>query len=896
MKLFSRPQPVAAHIVKAPHAQSSEAVIAQLHSHPETGLSTVEARQRAGLYGKNELTQHLPRKTWLIFLEQFTDPVILVLGAAMALAFLFEEALDGIAVLLVILISATIGFFMEWQAVRSMEALRKIAQTKSTVCRDGLEKDLISRYLVPGDILILRAGDAVSADARVLHSENLSANESALTGESAPVEKQRTALPLSTLLADRNNMVFKGTIITRGSGRAIVTGIADHTELGRVHHLTQATTKARAPIDKKLRQLTTRLIQLTLFITVLIILLGWLRGNPLIPLLKTGIALAVAAIPEGLPIVVTIALARGMLRLTKKQVVIKKMDAVQTLGEVSIICTDKTGTLTENEMAVHTLLLPDTSMEVREMDDAAMTGAWASSPALRKLTEAGILCSNAGESTHIRPSDPVEMAFLPFAQKVGQSPEHLRRQYPELLESPFDTTTKRMATLHRAPEGYLVYAKGALEHLIPQCTQVLSPNGVPIPFSNQDEWMARAERLAAQGLRILGYAYSLTQDMPAAHALYQELVFVGVAAFLDPPRSDVNQAIASYRKAGIEVVMITGDHPGTARKIAEETGLIAVGAPDEVVLRGQDIPSVFPVSAPQQAILDKARVFARVSPEQKLWLIDYYQRQHQVVGMTGDGVNDAPALKKADIGIAMGIRGTEAAQETADLILEDDKFASIALAIQQGRAIFEKIRQFVVYLLSSNLAEILSVTAATLSNIPVPLLPLQILFLNLVTDVFPALAIGMGEGGKDLMEQPPRPAGHPIMTKAHWRDTLLYGLSISLSILGISLFAWKGLQLPAAVVNNMAFYTLVLAQLLNVLNLPARGESFFQNEITTNRWVWGALALSTAITLGAYLVPASRHALDLLPLQWSQIGWVILFGLGSLLIAQILKSVFQNQA
>lgn len=900
MKPFFEKQPsigtdTGSDLTEAPYSLPAESVLYQLQTNHQTGLSTSEAKRRAGLWGKNELRQHLPRKTWLIFLEQFLDPVILVLGAAMVVAFLFEEKLDGIAVLLVILISASIGFFMEWQAVRSMEALRKIAQIKSTVLRDGMEKEVVSRYLVPGDILLLRAGDAVNADARVLAGENLNANESALTGESVPVEKKEAVLPTSTNLAERYNMVFKGTIITRGSGLAVVTSTADRTELGHVHHLTQATTKAKAPIEKKLNQLTSKLIQLTLLITAVITLLGWLRGNELLPLLKTGIALAVAAIPEGLPIVVTIALARGMLRLTKQQVVIKRMDAVQTLGEVSIICTDKTGTLTENEMAVHTLLLPDGVLEVREMNTTALLQAVAESLPLRKLTEAGILCSNAVMNANPSNFDPIESAFLHFARKAGQAPEEVHRAYPEIRESPFDTNTKRMATLHRAGEGYLVFAKGALESLLPQCTRILSEQGIPVPFSNQAVWLARGEQLAAQGLRILGYAYAQPSALPSESDLYQELVFIGIAAFLDPPRSDIRQAIQTYREAGIQVVMITGDHPGTARKIAEETGLIPIDAPASVVLRGLDIPTTLPVSPTWQAILNQARVFARVSPEQKLWLISYYQSQHQVVGMTGDGVNDAPALKKADIGIAMGIRGTEAAQETADLILEDDKFASIALAIQQGRTIFEKIRQFVVYLLSSNLAEILSVTVATLSNIPAPLLPLQILFLNLVTDVFPALAIGMGEGGKDLMKRAPRPAGHPIMTDALWRDTLLYGMSISLAILGISLFAWKVLLLRPAIVNNMAFYTLVLAQLLNVLNLPARTESFFRNEITSNRWVWAALTLSSVITLTAYLIPASRYALGLIPLSLPQIGWILLFGIGSLFLAQLLKRVIPGK-
>ncbi len=875
-------------MIQKPFSLTAQFLAKQLNSDLDKGLQEADAQKHLEDYGENQIPQQRPKKRWRILVEQLLDPIIYILTAAALLSFVFSDWLEGVAIVIVILISVTIGFFMELRAIRSLEALRKMGQAMTRVIRSGKTLRLKASELVPGDLVLLESGDVVSADARLVEVDNLSVKESALTGESVPIFKKTATLPDFTLMTEQNNMVFKGTLVTTGTCKAIIVATGENTQLGKIQQMGLDAHNESTPLEKKLNQLSKWLIWLTLFFAVLIVIAGYVRGRDLLLMIETGVALAVAAIPEGLPIVATIALAQGMLRLSRKQVIIKKMEAVETLGATNIICTDKTGTLTEDKMKVHTLVFEEASITNVYHEDRGFLGSMQKRKAFDKIMMAGILCNNVkliGEDGH---GDSIELALMDFARHAGYDPISVQKSNPEKLELPFDAQRKLMATAHQQKEGFHVYVKGAFESLVVNCDTILKDGEIK-SFDTKKKWFKQVDELASQGLRTLAFAYKETKKSPIRKTISQRLTFIGVMGFLDPARSDVRATIDIYKKAGIKVVMITGDHPGTSKKIAQEVGLLALDAPPEKVLQGKDLVKI--KNADEGAIkqLLNASVFARVTPEQKLDLITFYQANNHIVGMIGDGINDVPALKKADIGIAMGVRGTEAAREAADVVLKNDKFTAIELAIRQGRVVFQNIRQFVLYLLSCNLAEIISVGFAALLNLPSPLLPLQILFLNLVTDVFPALALGLGKGEKDIMEQPPRDPKEPIMTRKLWFSTSIYGLCLTAGVLGITVYASFGLQLGSDTINNMAFYTLVFAQLFNVFNMPMRNAPFFKNEVTSNPWVWGAILLSLLITLAAYLVPPIAEVLSLQTLSFDQFGLTVLFALGSLVLAQLLK-------
>ena len=875
-------------MLQSPFALSIQDCLLQLNSDSEEGLKNEEASRRLLQYGPNQIPEHGPKKRWCILADQLFDPIIYTLALAAFLAFVFNDLLEGIAIIIVILISVGIGFFMELQAIRSLEALRKMGQAMTHVIRSGNKVKIRASEVVPGDIILLYTGDVIPADARLIKVDNLSLKESALTGESVPVYKKTVLLKAKTPSTDQDNMVFRGTSAVTGSGKAIVTATGRHTQLGSIQQMGVEAHKERTPLEKKLNQLSKWLIWLTLFFAILIIVTGYIRGKDLILMIETGVALAVAAIPEGLPLVATIALAQGMMRLSKKKVIIKKLDAVQTLGATNIICTDKTGTLTEDKLELHTILFEDetlTNLFSLKSDFVTLEGKYS---AFRKMMLAAILCNNISGKPEDEIGDSIELALMHFAEHLGYDTAAVKNNYPEEMELPFSAERKLMATVNQHQKIFEVYVKGAYENVVPYCRYNWDSTEKK-PFINNKEWTRKLENLASQGLRTLAFAFKETPTTPTKENLLQELTFLGLIGFIDPAREDVKAIINVYRKAGIRVVMVSGDHPGTSKKIAEEVGLLTMEATKEEILHGKDIRQSLDKNGNHTRKLLNASVFARVTPEQKLDLVSFYQKNNHIVGMIGDGINDVPALKKADIGIAMGIRGTEAAREVADVILKNDSFTAIELAIRQGRVVFQNIRQFVVYLLSCNLAEILSVGLAALLNLPAPLLPLQILFLNLVTDVFPALALGLGKGEEDIMEQPPINPKEPILSSTEWYATIVYGLCISASILGVVIYANFVLNLDPIISNNMAFYTLVLAQLINVFNMPKRQGSFFSNEVTRNLWVWGALILSLIITFGANLIPPVARALSLQPLSVELLGISVLFASGSLLLAQLIK-------
>ena len=838
-----------------------EETIRDLRVDPETGLELRAVSERLRLYGPNALQETKPTTWWEILLRQFKNLIVILLAAAAGVSLAFGDWLEGAAIGLVILINAAIGLLTELRAVRSMEALQRLSRVRAKVRRAGQLAEIPAEGVVPGDIVILEAGDLIPADLRVLTASKLQTNESALTGESLPVSKREEPLALDVTLAERTNMLFKGTTITRGSGEAVTVATGMKTELGKISSLLDSAEEQATPLERRLDRLGRMLLWVALAIAAMIAGIGIASGKEVLLMVETSIALAVAAIPEGLPIVATLALARGMWRMAERNAVIRRLSAVETLGAASVICTDKTGTLTENRMAVSRFVLASGAVVADANGYRGAHGAAVSldDKLLRAAIEVSVLCNNAGLTGAEGVGDPLEIALIEAADALGLDVAGLRAQHPEVREDAFDPDTQRMATFQESPGGDIyVTVKGSPESILEVCSQVLAESGsIPLDDAQRSRWMATERELAADGLRVLGLASKRVASRKAA--AYQDLVLIGWVALADPPRTDVREAIERCRRAGIDVVMVTGDQPATGRSIGEAVGLVDERRARTV--RGADLGNLENQSEDELQRLLETPVFARVSPKQKLDLIALYQRNGRVVAMTGDGVNDAPALKKADIGVAMGLRGTQVAQEAADMVLKDDAFSTIVEAVAQGRAIFTNIRTFVVYLLSCNVSEILAVAIASFAGLPMPLLPLQILFLNLVTDVFPALALGASEGDPSAMTRSPRPVDEPIVGRRQWRTIGLYGVLIAAVVLGVLIGCIHVLGFSEPQAMTIAFLTLAFAQLWHVFNMRNPGSGFLRNGITRNRYVWGALALCSGLLLAAIYVPGLSTAL-----------------------------------
>jgi len=867
-----------------PACLTAESVLEHLGADRKQGLGLAEAQHRLETIGLNRLPLAGEKSKLRILWEQLSSPLNAILGIAAILSLVFRDWLEGSAVFVVIGINTFIGWMMEWQAIRSMRALERLSSLQVKVIRNGKQQLLSAEYLVPGDLLLLEAGDVVGADARVLAVTQLSVSEAALTGESLPVDKHPDPLPEKMPIADQTNMVFKGTVVTRGHGRCIVTGTGNHTQIGQIAALTHGASREVTPLQKKLNALSHMLMQLMLWLVLLITAIGILQGKEWLLMLKTAVALAVAAIPEGLPIVATIALARGMLSMARHQVIVKQLNAVETLGSTGIILTDKTGTLTYNKLDIARIALPESPHLLRQYER--------NTPDTKPFLQLGLvatLCNNAtameGHSGDFS-GDPMEVILLEWATQLGLHTPEIREKFPRTHEWPFESATKWMATAHRNESAGLITAKGAIEAILPLCGSILCPEGI-LPLEHKDNLLREAEQLAGEGLRTLAFAFAHT-DEETPNTLPQ-LCFAGLIAFFDPPRPEVKDALKSCIQAGIKVYMVTGDHPRTAHNIARQIGL--TGEEQPTSLTGQELDQLFAGEA-DKTLLSRTPIFARVAPLHKLQLVHYFQQQGYVVAMTGDGINDTPALKKADIGIAMGLRGTEAAREVADMVLKNDSFAAIVLAIKRGRAIFANIRHFVIYLLACNLAELMVIAVASFGNLITPLLPLQILFVNMITDVFPALALGMNAAPRDIMLQPPRDAGQGILTKKDWIDILGFSSAITLATIAALVYGHYYLGLSPQAANNMAFYTLILAQLLQVFSLP-RGN-FFRNEVTRNRYIWWAILAGLLITLLVYGLPFTRNALQLIPLPSTVYGYIIGFSMVPGVITQIYRLLHKS--
>lgn len=874
------PAPTRAHLLEA------EAVTRRLDVDPREGLSLEEARRRLEEHGENRIRELRKKSAWRILIDQFASPVVLLLLGAAVMSAVLWEVVEGLAIGVALVINAAIGFVTELRAARSMEALRRLGRPHARARRDGATREVPANELVVGDIVLLAEGDVVPADLRLVTSENLECNEATVTGESLPVAKVTEALDEDRPVTDRANMAFLGTTATRGESAGVVVATGMDTELGRIAALVEEAEQEATPLEKRLEGLARRLLWLVLGVGAVLAVVGVAAGSPPDTMIKTAIILAIAAVPEGLPIVSTVSLARGMWRMAQRNAVVNRLSSVETLGATTVILSDKTGTLTENRMRVRALFLPDGPVTVARGEDGgvrlARDGEAVKADALVK---AAALCNNAalanGEGER---GDPMEVALLELAGELGHAREALLDDLPEIREESFTPDTLKMATFHRDGDGFLVAVKGAPEAVLDVCTHVGDEDSV-LDEEEREAWREHNHALAGEGLRVLAVAQRHVCDAEAD--AYEELTLLGLVGFHDPPRVAVGPALDACRRAGVQVVLVTGDQPATAANVASELGIVD-SLEAARALTGEALEAAL---EDESDALFEARVLARVTPEQKLDIVSAYQRRGEVVGMTGDGVNDAPALRKADIGIAMGQRGTQAAREASDIVLEDDAFETIEVAIEQGRIIFDNIRRFIVFLLSGNLGEILAVASAVLVGLPLPLRPLQILFINLLLDVFPALALGVGEGSAAVMDRPPRAVDEPVLTRHHWGVLTAFGAIIAASVLAVFVSCLTVLEMPASRAVSVSFLTFGFARLVHVFNMREPHVSPLRNDIVQNPFVWAAVAGCGVLLAAAAYVPGLSSLLSVVPLAPAEWGLVAAGALATLVFGQLFLAV-----
>jgi Ca2+-transporting ATPase len=917
------------------HALNAHETIRRLRTPLETGLTTEEAKRRLAQFGPNQLAEPKRRTFLQMVIGQLNNFVVILLIVAAVISGVIslsqgEPLVDSAAIIAIVILNAVLGVIQESRAEQALAALRQLAAPEALVLRDGRRQTIPARELVPGDIVFLEAGNYVPADLRLLEAVNLRVEEAALTGESVAVEKDATALLKEDApLGDRKNTAFMGTLVVYGRGRGVVVSTGMRTQLGMIATMLQTMEEEETPLQRKLDQLGKTLGIAALIICGLVFLTGILQGGNILEMFMVAVSLAIAAVPEGLPAIVTISLALGMREMIRRHALIRRLSSVETLGSATVICSDKTGTLTQNAMTVTRLWVDGTFVEVsghgyvpegefrvdgKALDfnqyPAVLTALWIGALNNDAVLEVN---TNNGENAYRIVGDPTEGALLVAAAKAGALPEQLQMAYPREDEVPFDSMRKRMVTVHAvraprpddaspfgaavAPDLHVVTVKGAPDEVLRLCRYYQDRYDQPQPLDDatRQRILAANDAMTREALRVLGVAYRVIPALPEQtdpEALERDLVFVGLIGMIDPARPEVIPALQKATRAGIRTIMITGDYPNTARAIAETIGLLR---PQHQVLTGAQLDAMD--DATLQREVQRTDVFARVSPQHKLRIVEALKANGEIVAMTGDGVNDAPAIKRADIGIAMGITGTDVAKETADMVLTDDNYASIVAAVEQGRIIYSNIRKFVYYLISCNLAEIFIIflpTALgrwlfpTAGRVLSPLLPIQLLWLNLITDGAPALALGTEKGDPDIMQHPPRPPKEPIINRF-----MQIGVAIqTVAITAATLIAFAlGLRQDATLAGTLAFVTLSSSELLRAYTARSERYPLLKIGLFSNRWMNLAVLSSLALLLMVVYVPFFNPIFATVPLSWAQ--WKLILPLIFLpaVVAEITKMV-----
>ncbi len=848
------------------HQIEAAVAVERLGTDVVAGLSDAEVVRRLSEYGRNELTETRGRSAWLILWDQLKALLVVMLIVAALVSALLRDYIDAIAIAAIVVLNALLGFTQEFRAEKAMVALKNLTVPFTKVRRQGEVRQISAALLVPGDIVLLEAGNLVAADCRILEGANLQTQEAALTGESQPVDKSGTAIEsLDVPLGDRRNMAYMGTFVTTGRGLAVVTDTGMRTQLGRIAGMIRTLGQETTPLQRRLVQLGKQLAAVAAFLVTLIFILGWIRGENLKLLFLTSVSIGVAAVPEGLPAVVTIALTLGAQRMLRRKALIRNLSAVETLGSITVICSDKTGTLTENRMAIVTLQLADRKLELpaQETGEGQRTFPKSLDRGLALLLTGGALCNDAvvqvarGDASVTGVlGDPTEIALLVAARRLGFDKEELERTLPRIGEVPFTSERKRMTTIHNltgdaanipdairpvvggADARALAFTKGSAEVLLGLCNWVwVDGNRERLDQAWRERLDASHDRLAADGMRILGVAFRCLAAPPQqaeAAAVEQDLTFLGMFGMIDMPRPEAASAVATCKAAGIRPVMITGDHPLTAQYIARQLG---IQGGEGTMLTG---PQLSRMSAAElNKVVDSTQVYARVSPEHKLKIVESLQLRGHVVAMTGDGVNDAPALKKADIGVAMGVTGTDVSKEASDMVLLDDNFATLVAAVGEGRVIYDNIRKFIKYIFATNSAEIWVMLVSPFVGMPLALLPLQILWMNLMTDGLPALALGIEPPELHIMSRPPYSPDESIFARGLGRHVVWVGLLMGCLSLGIGYAYW---QVKSPQWQTMVFTTLTLSQLTHAMAIRSERHSLFRIGLLSNRFLLAAVA------------------------------------------------------
>jgi len=880
------------------HRLDIQEAVKQTNSDLQNGLSAAEAARRLAEHGPNELVERGHKSPWAILLEQFTGIMVVILMISAVVSIILGETIDALVIMIIVVLNAILGFTQEYRAEQAMAALKRMAVPHVRVRRDGHLQEVTARELVPGDIIQLETGNTVPADARLLETANLRVQEAVLTGESEAVEKDPAPLAEENPpLGDRINSIYMGTIVTYGRGVALVTDTGMGTQLGKIANMLQSVGIEKTPLQRRLEQLARGLALAALVLVAIVFVLGLLRGENWIDMFRVSVAMAVAAVPEGLPAVVTIALALGAQRMLKRNALIRKLPAVETLGSVTVICSDKTGTLTQNRMTVTVVDVAEHSLNMQERlrsfsptvrQEDPVEPLLRESPAIILTLAAGALCNDAVlEAIQSEPGtfssvgDPTEGALVIASARAGLWKTELEQAFPRVAELPFDSDRKRMTTVHRPnpdlvpdllnpyqderpdffePGHFLVITKGAVDSLLEVSNRVWS-GGQTEPLD--EDWRGRILKanndLAEKGMRVLGLAYCQSDT---ADPVESNLIFIGLVGMIDPARPEVKNAVQEAKAAGIRPVMITGDHPLTAAYIAEELGI----AQNRKTLTGRDLDAM--TIEQLEDVVEDVPVYARVSPEHKLKLVQALQQRGHIVAMTGDGVNDAPALKKAEIGVAMGITGTDVTKEASDMILLDDNFATIIASVKEGRRIYDNIRKFIKYTMTSNAGEIWVMLLAPFIGMPLPLTSLQILWINLVTDGLPGLALAIEPAERSVMQRPPYPPRENIFGRGMGRDILWIGLLMGLVSLGVGFLYYRmSPSASPAVWQTVTFTTLTLAQMGNALATRSDRDTLFQIGLFSNKAMVGSVLLTFVLQLAVIYVPFLNRAFSTTPLS-----------------------------